>query len=374
MSLRSSSDSLGTPSECRHRETVYQQLSAAIMREANDLTSLAQAAGRALGHPDVRKDGLLAGMVRSCVSLREAELRARMAEHQRAEAGANPQAPHGSPASATPVGWKTVMPVPAPAPKPVGPSKVQIVTSFERLRHEYDERLAHFELEKARHWLDKIEELHGSYPEYVSEATVQRCRIDFSRVEQKRRQLLEEIDQLAESATTAAGEGRTYDSATALKRLATLSASRPLVLPEVRLQEIRDRIAAAGEKFEHQEATRAMLEREKAIAVELRTLADSVHQFHLIARQMPHDADAYRQAEAEYRRTIRQLRWHDKDWLADLMLEMDEMLERLHDPTGRAEAHVSGFLASVRATLSHTVAEVREIASESTAGPSAPPS
>src|SRR5688572_16175533 len=75
----------GTPSECRHRETVYQQLCADILREARDLASLALATSRALAHPDVRNDGMLAGMVRSFVAVREAEVRSKLAEQHREE-------------------------------------------------------------------------------------------------------------------------------------------------------------------------------------------------------------------------------------------------------------------------------------------------
>lgn len=353
--------SLGTPSECRHREAVFQQLSAEIMREARDLFSLASAASRALGHADVRRDGLLAGMVRSCIAAREAELRSKLAEQRRLEHGAEPRSPHG---------FQPVAGVQPEAPRPPDVyEKPHVLASFERMRREYDERLVHFELDRAREWLKKIEDLHTRYPAFVSAAALERCKLDMTRVEQKRSQLEAEIDLLARSAVEAASMGRHEEAAQALKRLSSMQATRPQLFANDRFQRIRDEIAAAGERFEHREASQALVARERAVAAEIRKLADCVRRFHRIARETPHDCPAYMQAEAEYRAAVREIRHHDKDWLADLMIELDEILEALHDPTGRAEEQVSRFLATVRTALNQTIAEIRQIAAETASPP-----
>src|SRR5262245_7143512 len=243
--------SFGTPSECRHRETVYSQLSSEIMREARDLLSLAAAASRAMSHPDVRRDGLLAGMIRSCVAVREAELRSKLAEQRRAEG-----APEGHPARdwRPPVGWQNVA---APV-RPPANDKAQVIATFERLRREYDDRLVHFELERARTWLQKIEELHTKHPDFVTSASLERCKVDLARVEQKKAQLEAEIDLLARSAVEAASAGKHEEAAQALKRLSTMQATRPQLFPNDRLHKIREEINACGENFEHREASRAL--------------------------------------------------------------------------------------------------------------------
>lgn len=353
---------LGTPSECRRREAVYQQLSCDIMREARDLLSLATAASRAMGHADVRRDGLLAGMVRGCIAAREAELRSKLAEQRRSDELTEGHAVRPAHDLHGPAGWQNVA-----AAAPAAPDKAQIVASFERLRREYDDRLVHFELERARDWLHKIEDLHAKHPDVISSASLERCRIDCARVEQKKKQLAAEIDLLARSAVEAAGDGRHEEAAQALKRLSSMQATRPQLFPDDRLQKIRDEVSASGETFEHREASRALVARERAIAGELKKLAEIVHRFHEVARQVPPDDPLYALGEDEYRRAIREIRHHDKDWLADLMIELNEKLEAMHDPTGRAEDHVNRFLASVRATLNQTILEIKQIVAESAA-------
>lgn len=344
---------LGTPGECRHREAVYQQLSSDIMREAHDLLTLATAASRALGHPEARRDGLLAGMIRSCVAVREAELRSRLAEQRRAE---HQQAERDwAPA----VGWQA-----AAQPAPPVPDKARIVSTFERMRREYDDRLVHFELERARDWLTKLQELQASHPLFISSAALERCRIDLTRVEQRAGQLSVEIEELAMSAVQSAAEGKVEIAAQALKRLSSMQAARPRLFPNDRLQQIRQSIAEAGENFEHREAGEALVARERAVADEIRKLADGVHRFHRIAREVPHCEPTYLQAEAEYRKAVREVRHHDREWLADLMIELNDKLEALHDPTGRAEEQVNRFIASVRHALNHMIQEIREIAAE----------
>jgi hypothetical protein len=104
--------------------------------------------------------------------------------------------------------------------------------------------------------------------------------------------------------------------------------------------------------------------REKAVSDEVRKLAECVHRFHRTIREMPHDDPLFEIAEAEYRAAVREIRHHDKEWLADLMIELNEKLEALHDPTGQSEAQVNRFLTSVRSALNTIIQEIREIAAE----------
>lgn len=69
---------MGRP-DFKHRDASYQALCAQILRETTDLHTLAAAATRALSHPDVCQDPLLAGMVRSFIAEQEAALRVKVA-------------------------------------------------------------------------------------------------------------------------------------------------------------------------------------------------------------------------------------------------------------------------------------------------------
>lgn len=135
----------------------------------------------------------------------------------------------------------------------------------------------------------------------------------------------------------------------------------PGLLPDRHLQELRDEITHGGEEHEHRQAARELIARERVVAAEINQLAAAIHRFHEVARQVPHDAEAYRQAEAAYQQAVRETRTHDAEWLADLMLELDSLLAELHDTSGKAEAQVSRFIDSVRTALIRMRHEIREI-------------
>jgi len=332
--------------EHKLRQAFFAQISSELMREGSDEKSLALAAQRAMRHPEVQRDSELAAMVRASICERESDLRLRRDFAPPAAANVHP--------------WQQRDV--APPEERGAPSEGQVRKAFERLRHEFDDRLVRFELDRARETYMRIEEFQSRYPDVVGDAAVGRCRVDLARVEKRREQFEQEVCQLADQAVEAARVGDHDKAARALRRLSSIHGARPSLLPVARFQEIQQRIGQGGEQFEHREAARELLARERAVADEIRRLAEGVHGFHDIARRVPHTDPRYAQAEAEYRRLVHEVRSHDREWLADLMIELDEMLEDLHDPTGRAEAQVERFLASVRSTLVHTVAEIRAIA------------
>lgn len=340
------------PSDNRRRDVVFQQLSADVMREAHDPSSLSSVSQRAMHHPEVCRDPTLAGMMRAFIAEREGELRARLAA-ARAENDHIAIREPAQPVEASPRGT---------------PSVSQIRMGFERLQHEFEERLVHFDLSTARKTLERIEEMQKRYPDALNMAIVGRCRVDLARVETRKAQYEQEIERLAASAAEAAQRGDHDQAARALQRLSSLHATRPQLLPDTRYKSIRDRIEASGEQFEHREVAKALLARERAVAAELRKLAGIVHDFHVTARRAPHDSPEYLAAEQVYRAAVKEIRHHDSNWLADLMIELDEMIEELHDPTGRAEAQVNRFILSVRTALGQIIREAREIASEQAGG------
>lgn len=327
--------------ESRHREVLYQQLSGEVMREAHDLDTLASVCARALNHPEVARDPQLHAMLRAFASEREAEIRQRIAEQRQEEAAQAGAAMQSS-----------------------RPTEDQLRRRIERFRLELDDRLAHYDLAAARETLERIAALHEQYPQAVSEGALGRCRMDLARVEKRRAAFCAEIDELEKSVVAAAQSGAHDLAAKALSRLTSINASQPGLLSDARLRAIRSAIAESGEAHEHREAGRKLIERERAVASEIKGLAAAVHEFHRVARGPHPDEAQFRAAEAKYRQAVQSLRQHDNAWLADLMVELEDMLEALHDPTGRASEQVAKFLESVKSALLHVSQEIRQIAAE----------
>jgi len=344
--------------DARHREQLYNRLSAEILRSCRDDNSLRYVSDRAMNHPDVIKDPLLSAMLRSFINEREQEFRTRMYS-QRTEAERSFPA------------WST----PSAPPAARGtPDRPHVRASFERIRHEFEGRLVHYDVATAERVFERLESMHKRYPDMVSDAEISRCRVDLARVAQRRQTLESEITQVAERAVRAAGQGRSDVVAGLLRRLTMFQSAGPHVFPETRRREIEERVAAASDVFEHREAAGRLLELERRAAREVRRMADSVRRFHETVRRSTPDSPEFALAEREYAATIADIRAHDSEWLAELMIELDERLEEFHDVTGRAEAQVTDFLRRVRHALNRVREEVKEINRErSAAAPPAPP-
>ena len=57
-------------------------------------------------------------------------------------------------------------------------------------------------------------------------------------------------------------------------------------------------------------------------------------------------------------------RSHDTEWLAELMIELDTLLEDLEDASGQAETQVDRFITSVRTALHRLRKEIQTIQRE----------
>lgn len=342
---------MGLQHEARQREALYQHFAAELMREAWDEHAIETAGHRILHHPEVSRDGELSSRLSSLLAERIAEARGRRAA-QRAEVS-DERTPE----------FRAFAPD-SPAAAVEGPTRGQIVAAVERLRRELDDSIAHFNTSGARAVLERLLDTQRRYPDWVNAAAVERCKLDLASIEKRRDEFTTEIESLATRAIEAAREGRHETAARALKRLTSIHVARPTLLSADRINAIREQIAASGEEFEHRESSRALVMRERAVAEELKHIAAAVHAFHLISREAPHDDPRYADAEREYRKAVQQLRHHDRDWLADLIVELDELMADIHDPTGKAEANVTHFIDSVRHVLRRVVAEIREISAE----------
>src|SRR5262245_7030955 len=167
----------------RHRDLLYQQLSAEILREVHDQHSLDLVSNRVLNHSEVCRDSQLASMLRTCIGQAANELNARLAR-VRAE-GERPVA-RASPAASQPV-----------APANEFSQREQALASFERLRRLYDEKLVSFELDAAKRLMTQIEEFQQLHPTIISAPMIQRCRMDLAGAERRQAEFANEIEELA---------------------------------------------------------------------------------------------------------------------------------------------------------------------------------
>jgi hypothetical protein len=343
-----------TAGASRHRDVVFQQLSAEILREVHDQRSLDIVSNRVLSHPEVRRDSQLDSMLRSCIGQAAGELNARLLR-QRSEQSEPVMRPIAAASTAASV-----------APSEAS-QRDHAIVSFERLRRLYDEKLLNFELDAAGRLLAQIEEFQQLHAGTITRPMIERCRMDMTRVEQRRAEFAVEVEALARSAISSARGGRLDEASRALKRLSSIRAARPRLLSEERLESIRTAIESGGDHFEHREASRELVARERSVAEEIRKLGEIVHEFHRVSHEIPHGDPTYLEAEKRYLDAVREVRHHDQEWLADLMVELDELQAELHDTSGRTEAQVTRFLHSVKVSIAQIVKEIREIRDEQSA-------
>ncbi|MGE0481305.1 MAG: hypothetical protein AB7Q17_12615 [Phycisphaerae bacterium] len=341
----------GRPAEGKHRDAVYQRLCAEVMREAHDLPRLSQVAVRVEREPDVRRDAVLAGMMRSFLAEHEAKLRYDLNER---EQGVEPSRSCGAPVS----------PAPAASAAAPGPNSTQVRSAYDRLRAEFDERLIQFDEDGARAVLRRIDELFERYPQWLGGARPERFAGDLARMAARRGEFAQETERLAQAAVSAARAGDQARASAALRRLSSIHAARPYLLPAARLQAVRDALIAAGQEEEARRTAHEVVARERAVLDELRQIAAEIHAFHMVAMRLPHDAAEYRAAHERYRAALRAFRSHDNEWLAALILELETLIEDLHDSSGRATAQLDRFLDAVRRGLAATRQELREIERE----------
>lgn len=345
-----------TARDGRHREAVAQQLSAEILREAHDLATLEVVMRRVLTRPDVRQDQQLEAIMRAFGGQCRAEIDGRMARQR--DNGNSARSASAPPRSAFPQNFVPASPATALSEHELA------VRGFERLRRILDEKLLNFDIDAAQRLLGQIVEFQSQHISSISGAAVERCRHDLMRATERRAQFLADVELIASSAVRAARSGQMDEAAKALKRLSSIRASRPSLLSEDRIEEIRKSIEGASDYFEHREANRALVARERAVTDELQKLAAIVHDFHMLSRDIPIGDPRYVEAERAYLAAVREVRHHDQEWLADLMIELDELVNEVHDDTGRAAAQTTRFLHSIKASIAGLVKEIRTIAAE----------
>lgn len=389
---------LGHGAAGHRRDSQYHHFCAEIVREAVDERTLDRTWQRLTHAAELRDDPELASMLRAFVEQKRAEIR----EHARiaaASLGARPEANARLPAgvriprrSATPGDGRTdpveeVRPVlpghlphveaqpPRLRPAPAAPTREQLVLARRRDRAEFDEAVSRFDVHAAEMALERLSELHqrpGTPAVDVEEDA--RCARRLEALRTRVAHFGGHVDRLAAYAAEALRRGDADVAARFLQRLSSIHAARPALLSQERLDEIRSMLARVGEDEEARAAAAALVARERAVVDELKNLIRKIHRFHDLVRAHPPESEEFRAAEREYRAALGEIRAHDNEWLAGLILELEGLIEELHDPTGHAIHELDHFLHAVRAALRHLASEVREIQrereSESAAGPS----
>ena len=337
----------GVRADSKRREAVFQQRCAEIMRETRDLESLSFAAARALGHPEVHADPVLHSMLRVFIGEREAEIRVRAVVP-----GVDDQ--------------EDDQPLPPPSKRAEFhvPLKERVGSTLAKLRLEFERELTHYNVGAGEETLVRIRDLRRRYPAHVTEQVVQRCTEQLERAAAKREDFRKQLIDLVHQAGVAIGHGDQKSAAWVLRRLSAINSLLPSVLPEAQLDALRERILSLEEKQERHEAARQLVERERAVGAQVQRLGAIIHHYHKVLSDPQADPAVRRRAQRAYHAAVDEVSSHDDDWLADLVIELDDLLEDLHGPNDRATAQVDKFVANVRTALQQMKDEIREIQRE----------
>jgi hypothetical protein len=338
----------GARSDAKRREAIYQQRCAEIMRETRDLESLSYTAARALGHPEVHADPVLFGMLRSFIAEREAEIRARSHLPRAAEEEEEDEA---QPVAKRPAEFKL-------------PLRERVQTALSKLRLELEGHLTNYNEAGAADVLERIKDLRRRYPGHIESAVAERCEEQVKRLAEKRDLFREQLGQLAQEAVRAVERGDQKTAAWVLRRLSAIHTLLPAVLPEKLYKSHRDTIVHCEEKQERHEVARQLVTREQAVGAEIKRLGAIIHRYRKLSQQTSADEAVMHRAAEEYRRAVAEVRSHNDEWLADLMIELDGLLDDLRGPRDRAEAQVDRFVSNVRIALRQMQQEIATIQKE----------
>lgn len=337
----------------KQRDVVFQRWRGEIGREARDLDSLEQTSRRAMIDSDVREDAQLQSMIRVEVQKRRAEL---VQKSQRTKS--SPSTPRTKSADQ------------ATAPEPIPTlSPMQVQEAFKKLAETLSTSLECGDETETADVLKRMRALQAESPSAISEAAIGAYE---QRVQQLRihiKQLTEEIAALTDEAISAARDGSESPLARSMRRLTAIHVAHPRLIDEPGLEDVRRRIAqAADERQQRKRTTKKLLERERAITAEIKTLAVAVRNLRGAACTAAPTSDEFRQAEANYLRVIRTVRMYDTEWFSGVVLELADLLAEWTVPPLGAGGQIDRFLDSISAGLDSIRVEMRKIKSERDAG------
>lgn len=330
----------------KQRDVVFQRWSGVILRETQDVVSLEQVGARAANDSDVRDDPTLQSMIRGELDERRSRI----------EQGLQNQASSKSPQESDPNG-RAGPPEPNPAATPA-----IIRGNFQRLSQTLCAALERGDDSATVSAMEKLRALQAESVGIIPGTAVADCE---HRVEELRKhvhELRERIAASIEQGVAAARRGGEQELARSMRHLVAIHTAHPSLLTESKLDEIRTGVVrAAEERSQNQLMTRKLLERERTIAAGIKRLAVAVHAFHQVACTSPESSKAFRDAEAAYLRTIRQVRTYDTEWFLGVVLELADLLAEWTLPPLEAKGQIDRFLDSIRAGVERIRDEMREI-------------
>lgn len=343
----------GQPYREKHRMDVYQRLCAEIMTLGVDSASLERIASRALNHPDVNADSLLASMLHSFIAERRAALQsARITAQGAGEA----EPPVAAPAPRPPQRPRRFVDVPSVADLP---TRDEVLDTFSRLRREFEAFVQQFEEPKAVHTLDKLRLLRQRFPVHIPAVDLQTCEEQFDSFRKRCATYRRQIDDLAQRGATAALAGDHETGAWVVRRLEAIHRLLPMLLPSDHLDRLRSEIMLRASEHERYQATQQIRQRKHEVITQIRELAAVVHHFHQISQHAQMGDPEYDRAEMTYREALETIRSLNTDWLTGLVLELETLLEELDDPSGEHHNQLDRFILNVRTALNRLCLEIR---------------
>jgi len=330
----------------RQSEAIYERWCAAMQREMRDASSLDAVLRRALGDSDVRQDPALANKLRQFAAMKHAELRT---------------------ARRKPTAHRTSEVHSAVAPESVvaaKPSPAQVLATFGQLSKRFHASIEQFEEHEAETVLRHIEQFREEAPDVITQKMIQALARELTSHLESRREIEARIETEARQAAEAGTRGDHESAGQLLRGLSSIHAAHPQVLSQRRLDAIRQAVIDASEEYEHRNAVHEIVAKERRIAEELKGLAEKIHRFHKLARQVPHDGAEFHRAEADYFKTVREVRSHDGEWLAGVVLELADLLAAWRNPPPEKQEQVDHFIDRVRSSLKHIQTEIKQIDSE----------
>ena len=348
----------------KERDAVFQHWRSVILRETRDLASLERVGARALQDRDVRGDSALESLIRGHLAQRRAEIE----REQQSVESANRQSRPAVRRSGH-VGRRTTAPVdrkPRPEAQPVPPPSIPlpadpVQVAFDGLAQTLSGWLARGDEDEASAVYEQMRALQEESRGVIPGAALQPYEQKVAKLRTRLGQFRVQIAALAQQAITASRNGDEHAAATLMRRLSAIHVTYPHLLDEARLDEIRAAIVRANGQHEDGLTARRLIERERAVATDLKRIAAAVHEFHRVVCALPDTSEEFRSAQAAYLRTLQEVRAHDPEWLAWFVLELADLLAEWSDPPPAAAKQIDRFLESIRLGLKRINAEVGEI-------------
>ena len=324
----------------KHQQAVLAKWQVEIVRSGTDQLALEQIRQRALHDREVRDDPELAAQIERFIHDRSIEIHRTLG---RKPADANQSHPaHFSHFAG------------------YDPTREEIAKIIDHLRQQAEDQLRRSDESAAGFTLERMKTLQREHPELVDNAILRPLLDAHDALRRQRRNIHHEIEALARKAVDAASSGDAETAAAAMRQLSAYHIAHPDTLTDDTMDDIRQRVLVAGARVQHEQAAKDLMRREREVSEELRTLRDTLADYRRSALADPHDSMAYRTAESAYRKAVREIRHHDREWLAATILELVGLLDDWEDHPRSADKQVDKFIQTLKSTLRQLHREIRQ--------------